>query len=543
MKNIVFIGKESVGKSQLIQSLSGKNVTSQQMRGTTLYAQTYKAGKFQLIDTPGILLHSDSETTKVALKEIPGKDCVALVISATDINKDLKDLLPIVKDRIGVVVITRWDMVKNLIKQKDITQLEQELGVPVYTVDARNLSENEKKEILKSFVKPKKFSKTTLKTQIKTTVTPKKGIFDIPIIGKVLAFILLFLPAWVAVQFAIWLADSFYDTVFNALAEFLGVINTWPAPINHLLGMDYGLVAMFPFLVLYALPTVFLFAAIISLYKTSGLIDKLTVSIHHLVIRFGLTGRDIVRVIMGFGCNVPAVINTRSCSSCTRGNCISAISFGAACSYQLPATIAVFAAAKMEFLIIPYLLVLAGSTLIYLYFTKARVKKPSQNKLTLLDRDFLQVPKIQPMLAEGKSMVMEFLTVAFPIFAAICLIAGLLDWLGIIAGLSWILAPLMMLFNLPAEAATAVILGSIRKDGIAIGLLDSSWEGLKVPSIDPVQVLTIVYLAGVLLPCLVTLYTIYKEMDFKFALKTVYKQTLAAIAFSLIIAWGGYWLF
>ncbi len=52
---------------------------------------------------------------------------------------------------------------------------------------------------------------------------------------------------------------------------------------------------------------------------------------------------------MGFGCNVPAVISTGACSSCSRGTAISAIAFGAACSYQLPATLAVLAAASKTF--------------------------------------------------------------------------------------------------------------------------------------------------------------------------------------------------
>jgi Fe2+ transport system protein B len=119
----------------------------------------------------------------------------------------------------------------------------------------------------------------------------------------------------------------------------------------------------------------------------------------------------------------------------------------------------------------------------------------------------------------------------------------MLNWLRVLSGLSWLLAPMMALFNLPAEAATSVVLGSIRKDGIAIGLLNSSWDGLKIPITDPVQVLTVVYLAGILLPCLVTLYTIYREMNLKLALKIIYKQVFAAITFSLLIAWVGHLVF
>ena len=59
----------------------------------------------------------------------------------------------------------------------------------------------------------------------------------------------------------------------------------------------------------------------------------------------------------------------------------------------------------------------------------------------------------------------------------------------------------------------------------------------------PAQVLTAVYLAGVLLPCLVTLYTIGREMRWKFALKLCVRQMAWASGFSLVIAWVGALLF
>jgi ferrous iron transport protein B len=75
---------------------------------------------------------------------------------------------------------------------------------------------------------------------------------------------------------------------------------------------------------------------------------------------------------MGFGCNEPAVISTQACSSCSRGTCISAIAFGAACSYQLGATLGVFAAAGLPYLILPYLLFLSATTLVYVRLTAPR---------------------------------------------------------------------------------------------------------------------------------------------------------------------------
>ena len=75
---------------------------------------------------------------------------------------------------------------------------------------------------------------------------------------------------------------------------------------------------------------------------------------------------------------------------------------------------------------------------------------------------------------------------------------------------------MMAIFNLPAEAALAVVLGSVRKDGLAIGLPNGDLDSLKLPLDTSVQVLTAVYLAGVLLPCLVTVLTVVREMGSQF---------------------------
>jgi hypothetical protein len=46
----------------------------------------------------------------------------------------------------------------------------------------------------------------------------------------------------------------------------------------------------------------------------------------------------------------------------------------------------------------------------------------------------------------------------------------------------------------------------------------------------------------VLLPCLVTALTIAREQSVRFAVRLMARQAIAAISFSLVLAWGGSWL-
>jgi succinate dehydrogenase/fumarate reductase cytochrome b subunit len=92
----------------------------------------------------------------------------------------------------------------------------------------------------------------------------------------------------------------------------------------------------------------------------------------------------------------------------------------------------------------------------------------------------------------------------------------------------------MSVFNLPPDAALPVILASIRKDGLLLFA-----EPKTTAVLSPLQILTGVYLAGVLFPCLVTALTIAREQSIKFALELIARQSIAAILFTLILAWGG----
>ncbi len=105
-----------------------------------------------------------------------------------------------------------------------------------------------------------------------------------------------------------------------------------------------------------------------------------------------------------------------------------------------------------------------------------------------------------------------------------------------IASSASILEPLMAAFRLPAESAIVLLMASIRKDGILLLAEQSSASTLTA-----VQVLTGVYLAGVLLPCLVTALTIAREQSWKLAAKMVARQLAAAIIFSAVLAWVGHW--
>ncbi|MEM9538039.1 MAG: nucleoside recognition domain-containing protein [Cyanobacteria bacterium P01_E01_bin.42] len=532
---IAVIGKESTGKSQLIASLTGQTAHSNNFRGSTVTCDTYQSEAYTFIDTPGILYRSDSATTKKALRQLQENDTVLLIVKATDVDRDLADLLPLVADKRGIVVITFWDKVFSTAHtQKVIREWRETSNLNIVTVDARHLTIEEKDDILASLQDPHPFSAQWIPTRAGWSIEPHPTLLEHPRAGWLVAIALLLIPAIVAV----WGANSFATIadplVQSAIAPLLEPLSQLPIGLREILIGQYGLITMSPLLFVWAMPTVILYALFLGAYKASGLIERITIALNPLLRPLGLSGRDLVRVIMGMGCNVPAVINTRACSSCSRGTCISAIAFGSACSYQFGATLGVFSAAKLPYLVIPYLLYLIATTAIYTYIISSPTAKSNQNPLVIEGRTFLEFPRLSVIWREAKSTIEQFLFNAIPIFLVITVIASVLNWVGAIAVLANIINPLMGWFNLPPEASLPIVLASIRKDGL---LLFAEPETLAM--LTPLQVLTGVYLAGVLLPCLVTLLTIAREQSLRFALLLLSKQAIAAIAFSLLLAWGG----
>jgi len=358
-KTVVVVGKESVGKSELVAGLSGTTPTTGNFRGTTVDVERYESDEFVFVDTPGILLGTDTETTRTAISAVEETETVLLVVRATNIDDDLEDLLPLVQGKVGAIAVTFWDKVENPVEARDeLNALADDLGVPLAPVDARNVSRvatdggsaaidgTDRSQLVSALRDADEFP-GRINRETGIHLDPPETVLEHPLFGPLVSIALLLLPAAAAVHFANAAAAELSPRVSSLLEPAVQLANDLPGPLAAVLGGDYGLLSMGPFLFVWAGPTILIFAVFMAVYKKSGLVTRITASLHPHLRRVGLTGRDLVRVVIGFGCNVPAVTSTRGCSDCTRRTTVSAIGFGSACSYQFPATLAVFAAVEM----------------------------------------------------------------------------------------------------------------------------------------------------------------------------------------------------
>ena len=530
----LLLGRASVGKSTLVRALTDQPARNVNFRGTAVPCSEYATPSRVFVDTPGLHRASDADTVRRMLDALADADEVLLVASATQLDEDLDLLLPLVQGRRASIAVTRWDLVADHAAAREaIARMALESGLPFVALDARRPDTAALEELQAAVTGPGTVSQARMPVRAGWRIEPQRGLLDHRLAGPATAAVLLVVPALLAVlganQVAAWL-EPLVEAGTTPLAE--GIVG-WPGLLAAVLAGDYGLLTMGPLLFVWAVPTVLVYSALISVYRASGLADRIGTALHPLLRPVGLHGRDVTRVLMGFGCNVPAIVSTRSCSACTRPTTVGAISFGSACSYQLGATLAVFAAAGRSSLVVPYLVLLVAATLVYTRLISQPDARSTLNTLLIEPRTFLTRPSLGAVGAEARGTVWAFFRTALPTFFAIAMVASLLDWSGALDAAGGLLGPAMAAFALPVEAALPTVLAAVRKDGILLLA-----EGGTVASLSATQLLVATFLAGTVLPCLVTAITMGRELGVRFAGRLVVQQAAFAGAVAAAVGWG-----
>jgi ferrous iron transport protein B len=337
------------------------------------------------------------------------------------------------------------------------------------------------------------------------------------------------LPLWLGLPllavWGAWLISGQAEPLVQALfAPVVAHCERWAFPLNAILTGRYGFLTMAPLLMVWTLPLVVLFGLVVDVSQRTGIAVRLAQQWHPFAVRLGVSGDDLIRALMGLGCNVPAVASFRGRSARVA---VAAIGFGVPCSFQLGAALSVFSAAQRPSLALAYSALLAVSLVAYLrigYPTPRSVIRSWSLHTTLpqatLDGRYL-------LRAVWDNLV-SFLRMAFPVFFAMTLIAALLDAYGVLEAAGRAVAPLMAAFRLPADAALPIALACVRKDGLILLAEPSAVAGLT-----NAQMLTAVYLGGVLTPCATTIGAMVRALSPRETLLILAKQVAAACFFAL----------
>lgn len=541
-KSIVLIGLESVGKSALFRALTGEAAGDEtNYRGSTVVVRAAELPDHhgRLVDTPGIRTKEDSETTRLALRQIDQADTVMLVVRGTHAKAEIETLLAEIKPELGqrraMLVITFEDRASPEL-QRLVVDYRQQLGIPTVLVNARFLNPAQREGLLAAIrqAAPLLPGQPISFLPDAPLVKPQHTLFERPWLGPWLSLatmaLLFALPVYLAYIFADWFQPIADTWVIGPLVEGLDPLAQFSPLLFVLLAGDYGLITLGWYSFLWAFPVVLLIGLSVAATEEMGLKDRITAALDPWLRRLGLNGRDLIPVLTGFGCNVVAVYESRACSACTRKACISLIAFGSACSYQIGASLSIFNAAHQPWLFAPYLLTLfvVGAIHTRLWYQPL----PPSAIIPLADRAFLQAPSWHGLGWRVKAVLKKFLVEAMPIFFLICGIGALLAYTGFLDLLAAWVSPVLALFGLPGEVAPGVIFSIVRKDGL---LVLNQGEGALLATLTAGQTLVLVYLASTLTACLVTLWSIGRELGWRYAGLVAGRQGLTAVVSAILL--------
>ena len=540
MASVVLAGLESSGKSSIFRGLTrGMIGDESNFRGSTVMVRKCYLPECgcNLLDTPGIRIQADSKTTRLAVEQIDSSDTVLLVARGTHVQSELAVIFQELKQNLAnkrVAIAVTFEDKAPLGIHEAAEHYKKSLGIPVVVLNARTLSESNRNRLIDIIRRAKRFS------NIEPILSAPEGIYTVapqttwlehPMFGPFLALLSLLaffaVPVMTAYYFASWIQPIVDQALITPLKISLEGL---PILVRTILIGDYGVLTLGWYSFLWAFPVVALIGLSVALLDESGFKDRITAALDPWLRTIGLSGRDLIPVLTGFGCNVVAVFQSRSCGECTRRNCISMIAFGSACSYQIGASLSLFGSSGNPWLFMPYLAVLFIVGAVHTRIWYGAIPKDLSSSLN--ERAFLQKPSLKAIFWKFRAVIEQFLFQAMPIFLIICAVAALLQYLGVLDIISSIASPLTKIFMLPADTAPAVIFSVLRKDGL---LVLNQGDGLILESLSTGQVFVLVYLASTLTACLVTLGTVFKETGAANAFRLVSRQAVTSIISAVLI--------
>lgn len=281
--------------------------------------------------------------------------------------------------------------------------------------------------------------------------------------------------------------------------------------VQELIVGEYGIVTLgFRYAVGIILPIVATFFIFFSFLEDTGYFPRLALLVDRVFKYFGLTGRAVIPMVLGFGCDTMATMVTRTLET-VRERVIATLLLALAipCSAQLGVIIALLAKAPGALAVwavcLLMLFVLVG-------LLAARVL-PGEAPMFYMELPPMRLPQLSNVLTKTYTRMQWYFLEILPLFV----VASVLLWFGKLTGFFGkaidAMTPVMASLGLPREAAVAFIFGFFRRDYGAAGLYDLQTKGLM----DARQLTVAAVTLTLFIPCIAQFLVMKKERGWRVA--------------------------
>ncbi len=294
--------------------------------------------------------------------------------------------------------------------------------------------------------------------------------------------------------------------------------------IQELFIGEYGVITLgIRYAVGIILPIVATFFLFFSILEDSGYFPRLALLVDRIFKYFGLTGRAVIPMVLGFGCDTMATMVTRTLET-TRERIIATLLLALAipCSAQLGVILALLSKAPGALLVWTICLLLI---FVVIGFLAARVM-PGETPMFYMELPPMRLPQLSNIFTKTYTRMQWYFMEILPLF----ILASVLLWLGKITNffatlVDW-MTPVMASVGLPRETAVAFIFGFFRRDYGAAGLYDLQTKGL----LNPRQLTVAAVTLTLFIPCVAQFLIMKKERGLKVSLAIGLFVSLLAFA-------------
>jgi len=296
--------------------------------------------------------------------------------------------------------------------------------------------------------------------------------------------------------------------------------------IYALLGVEAGFAI--------AIPYIGVFYIILSIFEDSGYLTRAAFLLDTLTHRVGLHGRAVIPLILGYGCNVPAIMSTRALNTVRERRIASVLIALTPCSARtviilgLVGTFVGFWAAVSIYVL----------QLLIIYSTGWVLGRglPGERTGFIMEMSPLRQPDLKATLQKTWLRIREFVYIAFPLLIGGSALLGAMDAMGVLDIFETAVEPLSVgLLGLPAFAATALVFGILRKEMALEMLAVLAGTANFAMVMTPLQMYVFAVITTIYVPCVATIVILKHELGWKdTAAITVFTIVLALVAGILI---------
>jgi ferrous iron transport protein B len=284
-------------------------------------------------------------------------------------------------------------------------------------------------------------------------------------------------------------------------------------------GFNAGITLIVPFVIPFYL--------LLAMVEDSGILTRVAFMMDSAMHKIGLHGKALIPIILGYGCNVPAIHSCKIMET-RRERLLAAfaITFApcAARTIVLFGMVGLFLGVQWAFA-----LYVVDVAIIFVLGRIAMKVVPGKSTGLIMEMHSFKVPSLKIVAKQTWIRTKSIIYVVFPIYMIGSASLQALYMLNVLTPISNALSPLtVMWLGLPAITGVFLVLGLVRKELILLGAVTILGSANLTLFLTPVQLVVLALVGMIYFPCVSVFVMLAKEFGWKPAITISVANVLSA---------------